>query len=339
MNTKKLLCLRGVLATLLFGIAVTALAQINKKQMMDSIPQEMLLYHQTLVNNQILMNSQTLSNNGRNATGTGSDKAYYNILMAGPFVSAPQYFYINTKIPFVPEVAPQIHITGYNYSHPNTYNRAVKLTLGWYVWEGNFHWSQYRCDLGYYNPSRIRLGTYNDAGIIRVRIEIANDGTYWSSYSFSAQDHHGDIAHYENWAYYEGSMPVGTSNITTVQEYNHINIGKPEAPATLTVAGDIRAREVRVDINAGADFVFESDYSLLSLEELEQFITTNKHLPDIAPANEMEQNGIDMGEMQIKLLQKIEELTLYIIEQNKRMQEQDKKMQKLETEIEAIKNK
>ena len=87
----------------------------------------------------------------------------------------------------------------------------------------------------------------------------------------------------------------------------------------LTVAGTIHAQEVKVTAGAGtgADFVFESDYNLPAISEVENFIKTNKRLPGIPSADEMITNGIDVGEMQIKLLQKIEELTLYVIELKK----------------------
>ena len=90
------------------------------------------------------------------------------------------------------------------------------------------------------------------------------------------------------------------------------------------VAGIINAREIKVLANVGADFVFADDYSLRPLQEVEQFITKNKHLPDIAPADEMIQNGVNMGEFQIQLLQKVEELTLYVIELEKRLSEIEK---------------
>ncbi len=58
-----------------------------------------------------------------------------------------------------------------------------------------------------------------------------------------------------------------------------------------------------------------------SIDDLETFIIENNHLPDIPSANEVKENGIDLGEMDAKLLQKIEELTLYIIEQQKQLEE------------------
>ncbi|WP_320054429.1 hypothetical protein [uncultured Acetobacteroides sp.] len=106
----------------------------------------------------------------------------------------------------------------------------------------------------------------------------------------------------------------------------------------LDVIGTIRAREIKVDLN-GADFVFEKDFKLMTLNELEKFVTEQKHLPEIAPAKEMEKNGTELGELNSKLLQKMEEMTLYMIEQNKRIdsiQEQNKLLKK---EIELLKAK
>lgn len=95
-----------------------------------------------------------------------------------------------------------------------------------------------------------------------------------------------------------------------------IGIGTGNPTHKLDVRGTIRANEVLVN-SGGADFVFKNDYRLPSLNEVEQFITTHKHLPGIAPADSMVQNGVNMGELQIQLLQKIEELTLYVIELQK----------------------
>lgn len=84
--------------------------------------------------------------------------------------------------------------------------------------------------------------------------------------------------------------------------------------------GNLWAKEIKVAlINPWSDFVFESSYNLRKLDELELFIKANGHLPEIPKASDVEKSGINIGEMQSKLLQKIEELTLYTIEQNKRI--------------------
>lgn len=104
----------------------------------------------------------------------------------------------------------------------------------------------------------------------------------------------------------------------------------------LDVFGSIRAEEVKVCLNKGCDFVFEKDYPLLPLNELDEYIKTNKHLPEIAPAAKMESEGINLSEMNAKLLQKIEELTLYVIEQNKKLEAQNEKIKSIENQSKEI---
>jgi len=80
------------------------------------------------------------------------------------------------------------------------------------------------------------------------------------------------------------------------------------------INGKIKTKEVEVTLENWYDFVFEDDYNLLSLKEVKQYIKQNGRLPEIPSAKEVEENGINLGEMQGKLLQKIEELTLYILD-------------------------
>jgi hypothetical protein len=91
---------------------------------------------------------------------------------------------------------------------------------------------------------------------------------------------------------------------------------KINATYRLSVNGAIRATKVVVEIG-WADYVFKKDYKLMPLEQLEKFISHNKHLPNIPSAAEVEEKGLDVGAVQAKQMEKIEELTLYIIELNK----------------------
>lgn len=97
----------------------------------------------------------------------------------------------------------------------------------------------------------------------------------------------------------------------------------------LEVKGKIRAEEVVIEVD-WADFVFNSDYKLRSLEEVEAHIEEYKHLPEIPSEAEVKANGVSLGEMQSKLLQKIEELTLYVIKQDKEIQELKNKLKDIE---------
>lgn len=103
--------------------------------------------------------------------------------------------------------------------------------------------------------------------------------------------------------------------------------------------GKFEAKEVKVTTTPTADFVFEEDYNLPKLEEVEKHIKEKKHLPEIASAKEMEKEGVNVGEFQIKLLQKIEELTLYSIEQNKKiktLQSENKDLKSLLERVEKL---
>jgi hypothetical protein len=117
----------------------------------------------------------------------------------------------------------------------------------------------------------------------------------------------------------------------------NVGIGTANPAYLLDVLGTIRAKEVKVDLNGVADFVFNPDYKLRPLAEVEQFIKANSHLPEIPSAAEVAQNGLSLGDMQNKLLQKVEELTLYSIEQDKKLAEQVKKNAELQQQIDELK--
>ncbi|WP_242463751.1 hypothetical protein [Elizabethkingia anophelis] len=98
----------------------------------------------------------------------------------------------------------------------------------------------------------------------------------------------------------------------------------------IAMYGKLEAKEIKVTTTPTADFVFEDSYQLPNLESVEKHIKEKKHLPEIASAAEMQKDGVNIGDFQIKLLQKIEELTLYSIEQNKLIKDQQERLKKLE---------
>lgn len=167
----------------------------------------------------------------------------------------------------------------------------------------------------------LQIGDSNNSGNPAAEIEIkrlslapvTHSGSDWF---FTTRDNNP----YAN-------LDIGYSNNKTItlRHDGNVGIGSPNPTSKLTVAGNINSREVKVSVDAGADFVFDKDYALPSLQEVEKFVTVNKHLPEIASAKEMQKEGINLSEMNIKLLQKIEELTLYVIEQNKRIELLEKK--------------
>ena len=108
----------------------------------------------------------------------------------------------------------------------------------------------------------------------------------------------------------------------------NIGIGTENPGNKLDVNGTIRAKEVRVE-SSWADFVFDKGYNLQNLSEVELFINEHKHLPDVPDVKSVEKNGVNLGEMNALLLKKIEELTLYAIKQNKKIEALEKAVNNL----------
>lgn len=129
-------------------------------------------------------------------------------------------------------------------------------------------------------------------------------------------------------------LHVKNPNTEVIKVYNDITNHVPfllEANGKMTISngtqkilqlnsdGVLQTRVVKVDTYNWPDYVFEQEYSLMPLNDLREFVIKNKHLPEIPNAKFNETNGVDIGEMNKLLLKKIEELTLYLIEQEQRI--------------------
>jgi len=125
------------------------------------------------------------------------------------------------------------------------------------------------------------------------------------------------------------------ANIFSLLPSGNVGIGTTTPDSKLTVNGNIRAKEVKVEATNWPDYVFEEEYKLLPLLEVRKFIQTNSHLPGFKSAAEYEQEGVNMLELNQKLVEKIEELTLYLIDTHQRIQE----LEKLEEKVRAIEDK
>lgn len=149
------------------------------------------------------------------------------------------------------------------------------------------------------------------SGSLPYRIFSTGSGSYLGAGKFVIAD---EDTGYEAFIINGGNVGIGTTTIPSGYK--------------LAVDGNIIAEAVKVQLSGSwPDHVFESGHKLPDLSETEQYIKENKHLPEIPSAKEVAETGINLGEMNAKLLQKIEELTLYIIDQNKRIEklEEEKK--------------
>jgi ABC-type taurine transport system ATPase subunit len=115
-----------------------------------------------------------------------------------------------------------------------------------------------------------------------------------------------------------------------------VNTTNVAAGFELSVNGQVICTELVVQEPGNwPDYVFSEDYELMPLEALEASIKENKHLPGVPTAAEVKDGGVSIGDMQKQMLEKIEELTLYVIEQNKRLKAQDEQIQSLRAELTA----
>lgn len=125
----------------------------------------------------------------------------------------------------------------------------------------------------------------------------------------------------------------GTSPVPIVRMHidktGYIGVGTETPRAKLDVNGTIRAKEVKIEATGWPDFVFSPTYNLQPLSEVEKYIENYNHLPDIPSEKEVVENGVNVVEMQAKLLRKIEELTLYVIEQDKEIKSLKKENQEM----------
>lgn len=122
--------------------------------------------------------------------------------------------------------------------------------------------------------------------------------------------------------FYAATSPSSSVELMRIAGSGQVSIGTSSAATghLLSVGGKIAAEEILVDLEVDwPDYVFEASYPLRPIKELKSFIATHKHLPDVPSAAEVKSNGIYLGQMNAALLQKIEELTLYLIEQEQRI--------------------
>lgn len=262
---------------------------------------------------------------------------------------------IKTNLPFLAgSQMPTITITGFNYPTAETIN----LTIAYYIY---FTGSGGDASTYYFHtPKMSSSGSYtpqvylsNENGKVVIFI---NDKAYFQRFTVSAYAK--GISEISDW--FQGWTAVdepmtGTKTVEIPYQNRfkgnvylsgggiwntsgNVGIGTENPDAKLAVNGTIHSKEVKVDLNVPApDYVFANDYNLRSLKEVETYVKENSHLPEIPSAKEFEKNGIQLAEMNMVLLKKIEELTLYAIEQNKRLDKIEKENKDLKNQIGSIK--
>ncbi len=259
-------------------------------------------------------------------TGTSSDEAYNGNLMITKPTNSGQYINL-------------IRQGAYPWSIGTVYNNNT-FAIG----QGKTSDSQFTNPFFTINTSgNVGIGTTTPVAKLQVDAEgnpanIENQASNGFAIKGSDQVLYMGVNSTNHVSYIQ-SVNTGTSVAPLLLNARggNVGIGRTDPFYKLDVNGIVRAHEIKVNTNTGADFVFAENYPLRSLNEVSGFIQANKPLPEIPPAADMVANGVDMGEFQIKLLQKIEELTLYVIEQDKQLKEQKKQLMQQQEEIEQLK--
>jgi len=257
-----------------------------------------------------------------------------NSLIIGNPVITNEKFYVNVNSTFagIVKINPEF-TTGSLFqigANGDAYNFIVGSTGAISSNIGNYR-SQF-----YANPTTTYLGLRdnNNTEIFKV----SNDPTYGSYIHLPKANSRIVISDYGSYRLNDGKLivkqgnAVVEGNITAENDLfveGNVGIGTGNPDEKLTVKGKIHAEEVKVDLSVPPDYVFEkyytgesllkSDYQMPTLQEIEAFTKLNHHLPNVPSAEEIQKDGLKLGEMTSILLQKIEELTLYTIEQEKRI--------------------
>lgn len=248
---------------------------------------------------------------------------------------------IKTNLPFTnSSQMPTIIVEGYSYGNV----ASIGLILTYYIYNNVF-----------YSPSISSFGAYtppvylaNEGGKVVIFINSKDYYQRMAIRAFAKGMTAETSTNFQGWTAVDETL-TGTAQLLVpyknrfagdvylqggVWDKNgNVGIGTTAlGPYKLTVEGTVGARRVKVSQGTWADFVFDPEYKLPSLYEVEKYIRSNRHLPDIPAAGEVEKEGLDLGEINRKLLQKVEEQMLYIIDLNKKVDRLTKQLQDLKNE-------
>ncbi len=282
----------------------------------------------------------------------------YNPVLNYNFNGTPVHgIKIKTNIPFTPAAhLPTVIIEGYSFG----LGEPIGLVLNWYTYSSSSDFFNDASGFYFLNPAISSFGAYApdvylaaENGKVIIYIDkkdyyqrftvrayaqgMSEQSTWFQGWTTSDEPNTGVksiLVPYKN--KFKGDILLSGNGIWNSSGNVGIGTNDPKG-YKLAVAGDMIAESVKIKLqSAWPDFVFAKSYKLPTLQETENHIIKRGHLPGIPTAAEVKVNGIDLGDMNAKLLQKIEELTLHLIEKDKQIASQEEQNQKQEISIKKL---
>jgi hypothetical protein len=229
------------------------------------------------------------------------------------------------------------HLASISHANPELWREVGRVNSNDYVGYGHNFTVDCNTQSGY---SRFRIRAVQNMGsvdqdlTVHIKIRSINYNNGWTVLNTSGNDLAVNkfLAMTDDWSLYVGQnfRSDGAAIAIKAIANGNVGIGTATPKEKLSVNGKIRAHEIKVETANWPDYVFAKDYELPTLRETEKHIKDKGHLPGIPSAAEVKANGVDLGEMNAKLLQKIEELTLHLIEKEKLVSDLLIRVKKLE---------
>ncbi len=245
-----------------------------------------------------------------------------------------------------------LRLSGSNNNNAYFFNSDLPQLNQWYLLVGYVHQSSYSSTInigGVYDLTGTKVVNLTDYKFASDAVKMLHRNYLFYDTNTSDRQYFYDPTVYEvngqepsiqeliDGGTTSGSGLWTQSGSTLFYNDGNVGIGTANTDAKLTVKGNVHAEEVKVDLSVPApDYVFKDNYDLLSIEEIKNYIDTYGHLPNISSAKVLEANGVQLGSMSMKLLEKIEELTLYTIEQQDNLKQKEEQLKALEARIKKL---
>jgi len=278
---------------------------------------------------QISFSQNTFPANGN--VGVGTNNPVYKLDVMGSIGVGGESVNANTTKIFLRNPA------GKTWAISSGANMVTESSFSIYNWSVN----QTVPVFNIANNGNISIGTYTEGFQSKLMVkENGSSDKTWRGRIVASGDLNAIVmGEYEgkSWLGSHNSQLSAWSDLIIQGGGGNVGIGTHYPTNKLDVNGTIHSKEVKVDMIGWSDFVFKKEYDLPTLSEVEKHIAEKGHLENIPNEEEVLKDGIKLGEMNAKLLQKIEELTLYIIELDKKAEklttiisDQNKRLGKLE---------